>query len=632
MDRIGVLSEEDAIIIGAAICDALTFLDTRSQPIIHRDIKPGNVKITSNGQIYLVDFGLAKIIQGSQATTTGARAMTPGYSPPEQYGTARTDHRSDLFSLGATLYAALTGAIPEDALARAMDQAELTTIRKHNPKISRRLAAVLEKSLEVRPDDRYQSAEEFKQALLSVRGNTRRRTGDFTVEPPPEGSIVPQNDSGGEGPPPISNGSLYDNNDFSPLPLPASTPLNSPAPSYRLKSRSRRRRKFWPGILLLILIMTIAGGLAYTFFPSWPSQALTLLRPSPTNFVPVVAELNTPTLSPTLNIFHTPTSSPTIEPSLTPTDTPVPTATNTPTAIPPSPTPTQIPTPQGGGGQIAFASDRSGSTQIWIMNSDGSYPHQLTDINGGACQPDWSPDGKRLVFISPCARNQETYIGSSLFLIDADGSNQMALSTVPGGDFDPAWSPDGKKIAFTSLRSSGRPRIYVMDLDAPENTALQRLSDQYSRDLQPAWSPDGSKIAFVTTRKGASQIWIMDADGQNQEIFSRSGSAINSHPVWSPDSKVILFTQIDRPGAIPGLVAATYIDGEFREFRFNLGPIPVRDAKYSPDGLLVVCESWPQGNTHNIYVMAAGGANRVQLTDAGRFNFDPAWRPPVSTP
>ena len=96
------MPEEDVILIGAAVCDALGYLGSRKPAIIHRDLKPGNVKITPQGHIFLVDFGLAKTLQGSQATTTGARAMTPGYSPPEQYGTARTDQRSDIFSLGAT--------------------------------------------------------------------------------------------------------------------------------------------------------------------------------------------------------------------------------------------------------------------------------------------------------------------------------------------------------------------------------------------------------------------------------------------------------------------------------------------------------------------------------------------------
>jgi len=99
MERLGTIPEEDAILIGAAIADALSHLHSRKPPVLHRDIKPGNVKITPDGRVFLVDFGLAKLVQGTQTTTTGARAMTPGYSPPEQYGTARTDPRSDIYSL-----------------------------------------------------------------------------------------------------------------------------------------------------------------------------------------------------------------------------------------------------------------------------------------------------------------------------------------------------------------------------------------------------------------------------------------------------------------------------------------------------------------------------------------------------
>ena len=154
MERMGTITEDDAVMVGAAMCDALLYLHTRKPSILHRDIKPGNVKITPDGHIYLVDFGLAKLMQGTQATTTGARAMTPGYSPPEQYGTARTDLRTDIYSLGATLYAALCGIIPEDGLARAMDNAQLTPLRKRNPKISRRLAAAIEKAMAVDPAER----------------------------------------------------------------------------------------------------------------------------------------------------------------------------------------------------------------------------------------------------------------------------------------------------------------------------------------------------------------------------------------------------------------------------------------------------------------------------------------------
>ena len=628
MDRAGVLTDEEAILIGAAVCDALSFLESCNPPVIHRDIKPGNVKITPTGQIYLVDFGLAKIIQGGQATTTGARAMTPGYSPPEQYGTARTDHRSDLFSLGATIYAALTGAIPEDALARAMGQTDLTQIRKHNPKVSRRLASVIEKSLAIHPDERFQTAEEFKQSLLNVRGFTRRKTGEYVVSPAPGNgnSVNSQIYSDTPVPQPLSPGGISPVGEKSPLPIPTSRPLSEPDYSSRSKPRKRKNRTW---LYLLIAVLAISS-IVILYDPSLPTQALGLVLPSPTVSVPIVVVADTPTATATQAPTNLPTS-PTINPTSTPESSPTPLAPTPAVAVVTlSPSQTAVPTMIGGGsGQIAFASSRSGTTQVWVVNVDGSQPRQVTNIPEGACQPDWSPDGKLIVFISPCEKNEDQYRGSGLFITSVDGNGLTPLPSVPGGDFDPVWSPDGKKIAFTSVRNTGRPRIYVITL---ADGSVERLSDQYSYDRQPYWSPDGNQLTFVTTQKGPVQIWTMNADGSSQALFSRSADAINSHPVWSTDGEVILFTQVSRQRRIPGLAAASYKDGEYNEYRYELGPVPAREAKFSPDGLWLVFESWPEGSNHDVYIMSASGANRTRLTDALGDDFDAVWSPLTHLP
>jgi len=632
MDRTGVLSEEDVILVGAAVCDALGFLETCNPPIVHRDIKPGNVKISPSGQIYLVDFGLAKLIQGGQATTSGARAMTPGYSPPEQYGTARTDNRSDLFSLGATLYAALTGAIPEDALARAMDQSILTSIRKHNPKVSRRLAAVIEKSLAIRPDERFQTAEEFKQALLNVRGFTRRKTGEYTVSPAPGNNAMVNPELYPDTPAPKPLSPVYSPSPVnkSPLPIPTSSPISEP--KYNGRARAQGRRK-WTWVLIGILLIVLVGAGLVLNDPSLPNQALALVLPSPSTILPVV--LVNPSSTPSAEQPATQTPDPPTATAMKPTDTQAPAAspTNTATRIPvvnPPPSPTAVPTIVGGGmGEVAFASDRSGTTQVWVVNVDGSDLRQITDMPEGACQPDWSPDGTHLVFISPCKKNEDLYRGAGLFIINIDGTGLTPLPSAPGGDFDPVWSPDGTHIAFSSLRNSGRSRIYLMKL---ADGSVERLSAQYSYDRQPYWSPDGSQLTFVTTQKGPVQVWTMNADGSNQQLYSRSGDAINSHPVWSREGDVILFTQVSQQRRIPGLVAASYQDDEYTEFRYELGPAPAREAKYSPDGLWLAFESWPEGSNHDIFIMSASGAGRIRLTDAPGNEFDPIWRPTIIQP
>jgi serine/threonine protein kinase len=121
LKRLGPLPEADARRWAEVVLSALAYLHARG--VIHRDIKPGNIKFTPEGETVLVDFGIAKEMSGEGGpTTTGARGLTPGFAPPEQYGgTGRTDARSNLYAFGATLYALLTGAPPADAFMRLTD-------------------------------------------------------------------------------------------------------------------------------------------------------------------------------------------------------------------------------------------------------------------------------------------------------------------------------------------------------------------------------------------------------------------------------------------------------------------------------------------------------------------------------
>jgi serine/threonine-protein kinase len=148
------------------VMDALIYLHRQNPPIVHRDVKLANVRITPEGTAVLVDFGIAKRYDPDKRTSIGARATTPGYAPVEQYGQAPTDVRSDVYSLGATLYAALTAQVPPESILRAGGK-PLTPPRQINPEISPNVEAAILKALAVMPDERYQSVSDLKAALLS---------------------------------------------------------------------------------------------------------------------------------------------------------------------------------------------------------------------------------------------------------------------------------------------------------------------------------------------------------------------------------------------------------------------------------------------------------------------------------
>lgn len=155
------------------LLDALDYLHTQDPQIVHRDIKPQNLKLTSRGQIILLDFGLAKGQAGDISRVTTSASIfgyTPNYAPLEQIQGLGTDSRSDLYSLGATLYHLITGVKPPDALTRAAAMVNnepdpLKPASEANPAVAREVDAVLTKAMAQAREQRYPTAADMRRAL-----------------------------------------------------------------------------------------------------------------------------------------------------------------------------------------------------------------------------------------------------------------------------------------------------------------------------------------------------------------------------------------------------------------------------------------------------------------------------------
>jgi serine/threonine protein kinase len=582
----GPLPEAEVIRWAREILDALHYLHTRHSPVIHRDIKPGNIRITPEGRAVLVDFGLAKQTDSAQHTATGARALTPGFSPPEQYGTGRTTPLTDLYAVGATLYTLLTGQQPPESMARLLGQKTLPPPQKINPAISALVASAIERAMALKPEDRFESAAQFS-AALSPEAQEAAKLETF-VKPLP--AIRADQITHTAAPPA----------------LPPITPTAKPIPGW-----------VW-GVVTLLVIVGI-GVLGLLLIPSLlPSAVKPTASPTPAPTVTVEVATTVPPAT------HTPPATETPAPTATPsaTATPLPTATFAPTT---TPIPTPTPALGGGRGQLAFVSERGGKPQIYLMDINGQNVSQLTSVPEGACQPAWSPDGAQLVFVTPCNGKKDWYEDGSLYIInvaDTTGSAPKPFIVLIGGEFDPAWSTAG--IAFTYLQNNQRPQVYVA---TSEGTNHRPLSLGRSVDSQMAWAPDGLKFAFRNTSRATTPtIYWMNTNGtfapnrSNPDPITRDLDT--SYPDWSPDGQYVLFqaqsqvwiTQWDALGF--NAVALTTV-GQGA----NLEPV------WSPDGQWIAFESNRVSSNRDIYRMDFTGQQATRLTDDPAKDYHAAWRP-----
>lgn len=248
------------------------------------------------------------------------------------------------------------------------------------------------------------------------------------------------------------------------------------------------------------------------------------------------------------------------------------------------------------GRQMVFCSNLSGAWELWTMKQNGTRQTQLTHFGGFAIFPDFSPDASKIAFSGWVSAEQNDQI----FVVDAaTGTATLQLTTCPAAtpncfsDF-PVWSPDGTKIAFThgdGFDSDDNPvneQVWVMDANGSNAHALTTGADP--KDQVPDWSPDGSRIAYSSGQFGSEGIWTMNADGSNQHQLTGCAPASpgpcaagdDFGTAWSPDGSKIAFLR-------------------------DLTGLGIHDRP--------------------VYVMNADGSNQTRITTAPAMHAVPAWQP-----
>ncbi|MDY6872461.1 MAG: protein kinase [Chloroflexota bacterium] len=589
---------DDVLSWSRQLCAALAYMHSQDPPVTHRDIKPANIKLTPEGKVILVDFGIAKVDSAQAQTATGASGYTPGYAPPEQYGRGHTGPYSDQFSLAATIYALLTQAKPADSIQRVLGKAALMPIQQMDPSIPQNIADALLKAMALQPDERFESVSAFLEALEDP---------DYRLDEVTRNEMTSVMIPRGVGPTgePVS-------------------PVDRTIAGAEVRKQRKPNLLLVGGFAILALLLLGAAALLLFVFPESPIYVLSQADPTATG---TAAPLSSPTLQNTqAEVQIVAVATATAFPSPTPTE---------------EPTPTLAPEKVGASGVIAFASDRGedGIVQIWTMRvlrdlAGEVYTDEFTQLTfdeGDKDQPVWSPDGSQIAYVAPGGESN----GLDIWVMDVDGGSPTNITMTAGDEFDPVWMPDGSLIAFTHhLRDAGGMPIYALTWVAPDGTGRERLSEDFI-EWDPTFSPDGQYMLYTIHAsshdyfyfRSAGDSFVAPKGFDLRGLFGEFGQV--SDPAWAPLGDQFAYTEHKSSREL--IVLVTYqsmqANGLHQPTEYVLTDTGAdTDPAWSPDARWLAFTSLRDGDSE-VYLMTTTGRPQINLSQSSGVDRSPDWLP-----